>query len=456
MKKTLIYFSPHQDDELLSMGVDICRSILKGFNVDVVLCTDGSSSMSRLKLNDHKKCDFHSGEHIYDLDPDAFSKARDREFISSLHSMGVTDEHIFIYKNRSKDGTLSVPEAEEIIRYYLNGRSEEAVVCTISPNNGKGQHKDHVALGKAAENLFKSKNIQELKLFIEPYEISKIKHDAYLLPAEPISITASKRIQELIINAIEEYSLWDPENERYAIGFHSVRPYFSDFRDKMTNYCYIKKQRNRMTVIDKIDSRYRRWLRKNKQIRLFYSSEQVNEEPELIDAVFFSCEAGNTEGYDRFCKEHNYELRNKDTKRLKDGSSFYALYDPVNRGVISSGWLAYKQNFYISELDYGFDMKRSDAGILYDFRTTPEYRGKGYYGMLLKSIQYSAKHVKRFIIYTSPDNHSSYRGIEKAGFIHDGNFSSASGTIKPYLRSLSFTSFKRKYYLYGMMINHKL
>ena len=57
----IIYFAPHQDDELLSMGVDICNSIKKGKDVHVVLCTDGSSSGVKNILKNGKTCKKHSG-----------------------------------------------------------------------------------------------------------------------------------------------------------------------------------------------------------------------------------------------------------------------------------------------------------------------------------------------------------------------------------------------------------
>ena len=37
--ETVFYFCPHQDDELLSMGIDISYSVLQNKNVHIVLCT---------------------------------------------------------------------------------------------------------------------------------------------------------------------------------------------------------------------------------------------------------------------------------------------------------------------------------------------------------------------------------------------------------------------------------
>ena len=35
-QKTMLYFAPHQDDELLTMGIDICNSVFKKWDVHVI------------------------------------------------------------------------------------------------------------------------------------------------------------------------------------------------------------------------------------------------------------------------------------------------------------------------------------------------------------------------------------------------------------------------------------
>lgn len=55
-QKTVLYFSPHQDDEILSMGIAICNSVRNGQNVHVVLCTDGSKCKVRIQMSDGKAC----------------------------------------------------------------------------------------------------------------------------------------------------------------------------------------------------------------------------------------------------------------------------------------------------------------------------------------------------------------------------------------------------------------
>ena len=50
----VLYFAPHQDDELLTMGLDICESVKKRMDVHVILCADGSKSGVRNVLKNGK------------------------------------------------------------------------------------------------------------------------------------------------------------------------------------------------------------------------------------------------------------------------------------------------------------------------------------------------------------------------------------------------------------------
>lgn len=438
--KTMLYFAPHQDDELLTLGIDISISITKGHDVHIILCTDGSKSCVRKILNNQKSCAKHEGTHNYDLSIEDFIIARDKEFLDSCYALGVIPSNIHILENRYTDGTLTVANAESIIKTFLSDYGDDSIVCTIGSNNGSTQHSDHKALGKAAENLFAKGIIKELKLFIEPYLSKKVLSNPRALPIYPTTQKAPVSIKKNIKNAISSYSCWNPTEQRYAIGYHSVTTEFSDFLKDMTSYYYLQKNRSAMTITDKLAVNYKRWKKIQKHQQLYYSIATC-EQPDLGE--FKVVEIRTHSIYKAFCQQYNLTLREKDLQRLSDGSSFWGLVTKDNL-LLSSGWLAYKQYFYIGETDFGFDMKHSHSGILYDFNTKPEYRGHGYYGLLLKSIVHQAKGPTNFIIYTSPDNFSSSKGILKAGFIYDGSLSSSNHSMKHYLKKHGFTKITRK------------
>ena len=231
--KTLLYFVPHQDDELLSMGIDIAQCVKENHDVHVILCTDGSRSRVRQRLNDGKSCSKHVGKHVYNLSVQEFVQARDAEFIDSCLSLGVKRNNIHIAQNRSTDGSLTPEDAEKIIKQYLQQFSKDATLCTIYFKNGKKQHSDHKNLGLAAYYLFKQGAVSQIRFFKEPYCKSKAKF---------ISIKPSNDIREKISSAMQAYCLWAPTKKRYAVGYHSVTNEFNDFQSKMKNHYFDKKK----------------------------------------------------------------------------------------------------------------------------------------------------------------------------------------------------------------------
>lgn len=234
-RNTILYFAPHQDDELLTFGVDITSAIAHKKDVHVVLCTNGAKSYVRQILNNRKTCPWHSGKHIYNLSESKFTAARDTEFIQSCMALGVKPENIHILPHRATDGNLQTEFAEAIIIDYLSQFGGKSTVCTIYHGNGENQHRDHKALGFAAENLFKEGIIQKLRFFCEPYCLKDSTATFMCKKATPNDI---RRIKF----ALKAYSLWKPQRQRYAIGYHSVPKDLDDFRLKKRAY-YFKMQR---------------------------------------------------------------------------------------------------------------------------------------------------------------------------------------------------------------------
>ena len=82
----------------------------------------------------------------------------------------------------------------------------------------------------------------------------------------------------------------------------------------------------------------------------------------------------------------------------------------------------------------------------------PDHRGKGYYGLLLRSMVSGAVGPQNFVIYTSPSNKSSAKGINKAGFVYDGTLSAGNGELMNYLQKQNYTNIYRKYRLKGYVV----
>ncbi|MBS4033782.1 MAG: hypothetical protein KGZ85_04905 [Ignavibacterium sp.] len=91
-----------------------------------------------------------------------------------------------------------------------------------------------------------------------------------------------------------------------------------------------------------------------------------------------------------------------------------------NTNLIAYGWIqswkSFKKKFRM------IDTVKYETYMLGPFWTDSNFRGKGYYGRLIENAIIFSGENKRSIIYTSPHNTSSKRGIEKAGFSKIGSF----------------------------------
>ena len=241
-QKTVLYFSPHQDDEVLSMGIDICNSVNMGQDVHVVLCTDGSKCNVRMHLADGKACGKHAGTHIYHLTEEELAEARDKEFRESCRALGVRESHVHIPEDRFGDRQLTVSGSKRIIMRFIDARGSDCVVCTLDPNyENSGQHCDHKALGYAAVELFNEGVIGELRLFMEPYYSERFKHKMDMVRGECRTVTGSpsKPVKEKLKKAVEAYSRWEPEAGRYAVGYHDIAKAFDSLLKNGTSYCHV-------------------------------------------------------------------------------------------------------------------------------------------------------------------------------------------------------------------------
>ena len=219
------YFAPHQDDELTNLGPDLCRTLSRGGEAYVVLCTDGGASGVKRMLCNGGGCPWHKGTHTFTLPYETFVKARDTEFSASCRALGVPDEHVLISPLRAPDSALTVLTAKRIILHALSGfKPAECRVVTMAPMPEKGQNPDHTALGQAARELFAEGTFGDLRLTCEFILLPESG-----VPENASVITPTPEETEKIKNAAACYRLWLPGEGRYAVGYHSVADEFNDF-----------------------------------------------------------------------------------------------------------------------------------------------------------------------------------------------------------------------------------
>lgn len=233
MVDATLFFTPHQDDETLSMGSAIIEHVEKS-DTHVILCTDGSKSIIRKVLDDGGACSYHIKDvHKYSLSEREFSKNRDEEFKDSCEAMGVKESNIHIEDNRAYDGELNKEKAREIILKYLK-EYPDAKVKTVTPFKASGIHEDHRALGEAALELYKEGKIKDLRFYVEPYDyidFKKVNPNVEVWEVLPSQ-------EEKLLSAMNSYKKWNPESGHYAIGYHSVKSHFDELATSKIQYVH--------------------------------------------------------------------------------------------------------------------------------------------------------------------------------------------------------------------------
>ena len=237
MTKYVFYFSPHQDDELLNLGAAMCQDIDAGREVFCVLCTDGGASGARRLIGDGGGCHWHGGCHCYPMDVPAFSAARDREFTESCLAMGLQPDHILIPVDRAPDGQLTEEHTAKImcsaIRVFP---AEQVTVKTLAEVTWSRQNPDHTAVARAALQLRAENACAAVEEYLETI-LFPAPEDTAILE----TLTPDEAQRKRLLAAAESYCHWEPENGRFAVGFHSVADEFIEFREKQISRLMIRR-----------------------------------------------------------------------------------------------------------------------------------------------------------------------------------------------------------------------
>ena len=234
--KTVLYFVPHQDDELLTFGIDIANSVKAGCDVHIIVCTDGASSNVRLRLGNLEFCTQCGEQHVFDLTREDFTATRDQEFFGCCDALGVKRENLHFEEERVVDGQLTVEEAKRIMTKFIKELGEDSTVCTMYPNPPEIQHKDHRRLGLAAQELKDEGVIKHLVLMEEPYVAVIATHTP---DDAPVLEYASDEVAKQLAEAVASYFLWKPAEKRYAVGFHSVPDEMNQLKTEKGIYYHV-------------------------------------------------------------------------------------------------------------------------------------------------------------------------------------------------------------------------
>ncbi len=149
--KIVIVFSPHPDDETFGCGGTVAKKLSEGFEVSIVLMTDGRHAYSKkFGITVNPK-------------PEELMKTREEEVRRAAKILGVKKENL-IFLN-FEDGTLEKreDEAEKLVVEILKDRPPTEVYFT----RDKDFHPDHRATNRIIKN-----SIRKANLHVRHYEYS--------------------------------------------------------------------------------------------------------------------------------------------------------------------------------------------------------------------------------------------------------------------------------------------
>lgn len=222
VRMNVFYLIPHQDDEVLQVGIDIYRDVMNGDNVRVILFTDGSRTSSIKDINRRLKSE---GKPL--ISSEKIATARNKEFELALSTLGVNKENITYlgYINKGLLKTDVMKHLDSIIKSNNN-----VVLKTLSRElvNHKDGSLDHLAITWATEDCEKNYNIPA------SYYV-RSERDSILTDRKYKTISLTDDEKEIMRKALSAYTIWDPSNGFYSVGGFSVG---GSFANKKNNPIY--------------------------------------------------------------------------------------------------------------------------------------------------------------------------------------------------------------------------
>lgn len=207
----VVFYVPHQDDDLLTMGVGIRNHIKGGHNVHVVMLTDGAASGVRTKMG---------------MTKEAFTKARNKEFELAMKALGVNSNNLEY--RMFQDGKLTINQVKSVISEYE----------TLYPNakhksySYTDSHVDHKNSGLALKQMVTSGDVTDARFYVRR---------GTAVPSGKRLTTERYKVADksVMIAASAAYKRNRPWTGYYGIGYRSVKQSFITF-DKLPQSRYHK------------------------------------------------------------------------------------------------------------------------------------------------------------------------------------------------------------------------
>lgn len=211
-----VFYSPHPDDETLSMGSAIVDAIETGTRLHVVLMSHGISAGAFDRVNNRL---------VWDGRPpvsrEEFGLARVREFRDACGALGIPAGNVHV---EHLDGGYTPASAAALMARYA-AAYPTAMHATMSWTDHLGEH---AYCGAALRGLAQRKAVADAvwcisRLYWTDPGLRGALDPQILEPRGPATVAKVR-------TAADRYALWRPDDGRYAVGMASVGDQFHRLR----------------------------------------------------------------------------------------------------------------------------------------------------------------------------------------------------------------------------------
>jgi LmbE family N-acetylglucosaminyl deacetylase len=226
-RKVDIFYSPHPDDEVLSMGMAIAESIKNGDEVQVVLLTHGYDTNAINILNGEEYCKWHHKKH--DPTKEGYKKftkqdignARVKEFITSVEDLGVEKSNIHIC-NFDEDSVTAYE-----IKLVMLGFENQYPGAYHNTTSYYDAHPFHKKLGETLLSLYENRQVKNAEFYISPVQWSSVQG----------SLLTDSSLKNKVLKSLDDYKVWDPQKDDFGVGYHSYpEPFNSNLKQLSSKY----------------------------------------------------------------------------------------------------------------------------------------------------------------------------------------------------------------------------
>lgn len=210
-KKVDIFYSPHPDDEVLSMGMAIAECVKKGDEVHVVLLTHGYDSNAINILNGDVYCKWDHRKHnpakegYKKFTKQEMGNLRVKEFINSVIDLGVNKDNIHIC-NYDEDSVSSYE-----MKLLMLGFEKQYPGAYHQTTSYHDAHPFHRKLGETLLSLYNSKQIENAEFYISPVQWRQVNG----------TMESFGDVKDKVLKSLNDYKKWDPSRNEFGIGYHS-------------------------------------------------------------------------------------------------------------------------------------------------------------------------------------------------------------------------------------------